>query len=71
MSEQERLAYIEKHPIKPSTNHIKDFRWRGPKAAKKTKMVAFLIDQGFQIRTLSMLRFENLSKLAADYNYKG
>jgi hypothetical protein len=39
MTEQERLAYIEKHPIKPTRkprrsstiDHI-DYKWRGKKA---------------------------------------
>jgi hypothetical protein len=41
MTEEERLAYIEKHPIKPSSNPKKkreacadkpiDYKWRGEK----------------------------------------
>jgi hypothetical protein len=42
MSEEERLAYIEKHPIKPTKKErpvnfdtdYPDYRWRGQKAAK-------------------------------------
>jgi hypothetical protein len=40
MTEEERLAYIEKHPIKPrkkpkrsaTIDHV-DYKWRGDKAA--------------------------------------
>jgi hypothetical protein len=41
MSEEERLAYIKKHPIKPTEkpkgaafdNFQNDYKWRGQKAA--------------------------------------
>ncbi|MEH7093956.1 hypothetical protein [Neobacillus vireti] len=43
MTEEERLAYIEKHPIKPTKkakrnepfeNIYKDYKWRGNKGAE-------------------------------------
>jgi hypothetical protein len=47
MTEEERLAYIEKHPIVPTAKpggstfqelkETKDWNWRGPKAAKQRR----------------------------------
>jgi hypothetical protein len=45
MTEEERLAYIEKHPIRPNQNGTKrsrsidfiDYQWRGKKAAAAQK----------------------------------
>lgn len=38
MTEEERLAYIEKHPVKPVQKGKKrsgiDYKWRGKKAAE-------------------------------------
>jgi aromatic ring-cleaving dioxygenase len=36
MTEEERLAYIEKHPIKnkQKNDDKKDFKWRGKKASE-------------------------------------
>jgi hypothetical protein len=48
MTEEQRLAYIEKHPIvpyqKPSGStfqelkETRDWNWRGPKAARQRKL---------------------------------
>jgi hypothetical protein len=37
MSEEERLAYIKKNPIKPVNKEVADFKWRGQKAAEASK----------------------------------
>jgi hypothetical protein len=40
MTEEERLAYIERYPIKPfkkETEFVPDFKWRGQAAAEASK----------------------------------
>jgi hypothetical protein len=40
MTEEERLAYIEKHPIIPfkkETEFVPDYKWRGQAAADASK----------------------------------
>jgi len=35
MTEEQRLAYIEKHPIVPSDEHLKYWDWDGGKRERK------------------------------------
>jgi hypothetical protein len=34
LTEEERLAYIKKNPIKPVNKTVADYKWRGQKAAE-------------------------------------
>jgi hypothetical protein len=37
MSEEERLAYIKKNPIKPVNKEVADYKWRGQAGAEASK----------------------------------
>lgn len=37
LTEEERLAYIQRNPIKPMNKHIADYKWRGQKAAEASR----------------------------------
>jgi hypothetical protein len=39
LSEEERIAYIKKNPVKPVNKRIADYKWRGQKAAEASKKV--------------------------------
>lgn len=72
MTEEERLSYIAKHPIKLNNRLPKkcDYKWRGQKAAIKKRMVIYLKSKGFHDNTLKMLNYEQLTSLANDYHFK-
>jgi hypothetical protein len=37
LSEEERIAYIKKNPVKPVNKTVADYKWRSQKAADASK----------------------------------